>query len=428
MKLYKSLSIILILFFFQSCDNQDALEDDTPIDIKDDAENTPPKTFNLSLVENNAVGVELKPVLSWKSSSDNDGDSILYDVFLDTIADPLSILAEDLTTNSFPLSESLNQNTTYNWKVIAKDGKGGFTQSSQTNKFVTRYYDRGMEATSKGAFSGRIDHTSVVFDEKMWVIGGFDGSSYRNDVWYSEDGILWEQATEMAAFSPRKEHGSVVFDNKLWVIGGSVEGNPTRTNDVWYSEDGVSWTLANANADFPEVSGHSTIVFNNKIWLLGGSDENTLQTGIWYSSDGISWTAVTENDTFPQREWHSSVVFDNKIWVVGGSTISDYVNDVWYSEDGISWSEATPNAGFSVRSEHTSVAFDDKIWIIGGIYSSCCSDVWYTENGSNWIRAIESSDFSNRQLHTSVVFNNRIWSIGGNNSEPGFLNDVWFLD
>jgi hypothetical protein len=77
-----------------------------------------------------------------------------------------------------------------------------------------------------------VGHQSVVFDEKMWVIGGFADSN-KNDVWSSTDGISWTTATDEAAFSGRDDHQSVVFDEKIWVIGG--DDNLDRQNDIWYS-------------------------------------------------------------------------------------------------------------------------------------------------------------------------------------------------
>jgi hypothetical protein len=55
-------------------------------------------------------------------------------------------------------------------------------------------------------------------------MGGYD-----NDVWYSSDGANWIQATNSAGWSSRDGHTSVVHDNKMWVIGGDY------LNDVWYS-------------------------------------------------------------------------------------------------------------------------------------------------------------------------------------------------
>ena len=55
----------------------------------------------------------------------------------------------------------------------------------------------------------------------MWMIGGGTASSsYFNDVWYSSDGVNWTQATANAGLSARYWHTSVVFNSKMWVIGG----------------------------------------------------------------------------------------------------------------------------------------------------------------------------------------------------------------
>ena len=55
-------------------------------------------------------------------------------------------------------------------------------------------------------------------------------------MWYSEDGIQWTSATLQAAFPVRSGHSSVIFDNKMWIIGGA--DNSVAKNDVWWSEDG----------------------------------------------------------------------------------------------------------------------------------------------------------------------------------------------
>lgn len=62
----------------------------------------------------------------------------------------------------------------------------------------------------------------------MWVIDG----DFKGDAWYSEDGINWKEATSGEAFPVRNEHNSVVYDDKVWIIGGSS----IARNDVWYTE------------------------------------------------------------------------------------------------------------------------------------------------------------------------------------------------
>ena len=50
-------------------------------------------------------------------------------------------------------------------------------------------------------------------------------------MWYSANGTTWTEATASAPFSKRDGHSSVVFDNKLWVIAGYDDGS--LKNDVW---------------------------------------------------------------------------------------------------------------------------------------------------------------------------------------------------
>lgn len=243
-----------------------------------------------------------------------------------------------------------------------------------------------FEATAAAAFSDRDDHTSVVFNNKMWVIGGYNGSTNLNDVWSSSDGVTWIQATSAAASSGRNS-SSVVFNNKMWLIGGWVDSYPWALSNIWFTSDGITWTQATSTAAFNGRAGHTSVVFDNKMWVIGGGNGSTIFNDVWYSLDGIIWTQATAAAAFSSRSGHTSVVFDNKIWVIGGTNDfygcgGDRFNDVWYSSDGITWTQATSAAQFSGRDVHTSVVFDNKIWVIAGFTNggNGLNDVWYTED------------------------------------------------
>src|SRR5687768_13524444 len=45
-------------------------------------------------------------------------------------------------------------------------------------------------------------------------------------------GVEWRQATQTAAFSARIGHSSVVFHDKMWVIGGQENMDGPVKNDV----------------------------------------------------------------------------------------------------------------------------------------------------------------------------------------------------
>jgi len=387
--------------------------------------NQPPNSFSLLTVNNGEGDVSLKPTLTWSVATDPDHDPITYDLILDNNINPVTVIASDLTETEFTFSTSIQFSEVFYWKVIAKDNMGNSTSS---NVFSFSSIELFSQVTDNAAFSGRLGHSSVVFEDKVWVIGGAPHPGNRvNDVWSSIDGGLWNQVTPSAAFPSRASHTSVEFDNKLWVIGGYASN---YTNDIWSSNDGVNWTNVSSNIPFIARDNHTTVVFDNKIWVMGG-ESGSLQIldDVWNSSDGITWEQVNTVGTFPPKSRHSAVVFDNKIWLIAGLGIDGSKKGVWNSSDGITWSEVTAATPFVSRYYHTTTAFDNKLWVIGGITSGniFLNDVWSSNDGINWTEITSSAPFSKRDYHTSIVFDNKLWVIGGRDANAR-KNDVWLMN
>ncbi len=85
---------------------------------------------------------------------------------------------------------------------------------------------------SQASWPARYGHTAVVFNNKIWVMGGYNISvGYLNDVWSSSDGKNWSQEPQ-ASWPARYLHAAVVFNNKIWVMGGYKTNN--YWNDVWH--------------------------------------------------------------------------------------------------------------------------------------------------------------------------------------------------
>ena len=385
--------------------------------------NLAPKSFDLLTVQNNTTDTTVLPVFTWDTSVDPDGDAVTYDFIIDTNPNPTTVLVSDLTETSFVTTSRLQAFKTFFWKVIAKDGKGGQTES-ETFTFSTRSL-RIEKLTNNATFSPRNKHTSVVFKDKVWVIGGRDASGKLNDVWNSDDGITWNEVTSSAPFTKRENHASVVFNNKIWVIAG-FDSTAFIKKDIWNSDDGITWNEVTNNAPFIRV-GHTATVFNNKIWVIGGTAGiGGTFNDVWSSSDGINWTEENSNASFPPVFGHTVTVLNNKMWLVFG-------NDIWNSDDGISWIQVANPASFPSRQNYTSVVFDDAIFVIagdsGGVFFN---DIQKSEDGINWETVVNTTNngllFPKRGKHTSVVFNNQLLIIAGNFGGIAFLNDVWAIE
>jgi len=264
----------------------------------------------------------------------------------------------------------------------------------------------------------RTRHTSLVYDDKMWVLGGNGPSGpspeYKNDVWWSTDGITWTRATASAGWSGRYDHTSVVYDGKMWVMGG-YDGSSKR--DVWWSTDGITWTRATASAGWSARSCHTSVVYDGKMWVMGG-DDGSEKRDVWWSTDGITWTRATASAPWSARHDHTSVVYDNKMWVIGGLG----KNDVWWSTNGNDWTRATANVAWGIPpTRHASVVYDDKIFVMGGLGNR---EVWWSTDGIAWTQTNANVEWGERTGPSVIVYNDKMWVMGGYHIVT-FYNDVW---
>ncbi len=277
------------------------------------------------------------------------------------------------------------------------------------------------QATAAAQWSGRNGHCVVVFNNKMWLLGGWQTATptYCTDVWSSSDGVTWTLETA-TAWPGRAQFAAVVYDNKIWVFGG---WDGTRRNDVWYSSDGVSWTQA-PTPGWTGRNGHYAMVHDNKMWVVAGLDTTLARKNdVWSSTDGITWTQETAAAQFVGISHGDGCEFDGKLWVAGGLTTN---NQAWSSSDGITWTNATMAAQWPARYAHQMISYNNRVWVLGGYTGSAAvNDVWASTDGANWTSE-PAPGWSARQYAASVVYDNKLWMIGGMLSTSARYNDVWY--
>ncbi|MEM0932455.1 MAG: kelch repeat-containing protein [Bacteroidota bacterium] len=422
-------TLLVLVIICTGCNSDD--NGGTPPNV----ENLPPMAFDLLSVADTSTNVDVLSEFTWEAATDPENGSVTYTLFLSTDSDSETVISTDISSTSFTLTERLELNTTYYWKVRATDDNGNSTDS-EVFRFTTR--DLTAELLTVDAnFPPRYLFAASVFQNKVWVIGGLvpdDGDTNRaNDIWSSQDGINWTLEVEEAPFSPRFGLKSIVFQEKLWVIGG-FDREDTR-NDVWSSVDGINWTLEVEEANFPGLRSHELVVFNDRLWIIAGVNGFMLQRKIWSSSNGINWVEEVAETPFTSRTT-ASTVFDNRMWVISGSQVtSSDLSDVWSSTNGVDWTLEIENAEFLPKSLHTVESFSNKLWVLAGRSESpdpeeadfLSNTVWTSTNGTEWTMADDATQFSKRRGHQSVLFNGGILLLGGA-GETGLLNDVWFLD
>lgn len=342
------------------------------------------------------------------------------------------------------------------------------------------------ELSKKADWPNRLDHSSVWYNNRLWLMGGYNpgissGDTYLEDVWSSEDGESWELVNESAPWLGRRGHASVVFDDgsgeAIYIIGGFVvnEENGYREyrNDVWRSTNGADWTQIKERSEveldslydwFPRFN-HACVVSNqggtDYIYLIGGytmlENHNARYApkyfnDVWRSVDGISWERLPNND-FGIRSEHAATVdpATGRIYLQGGRhgvIFQDSLNSthphpewhwLWSSDDGINWIAENDTAEFNQdylwRAEHKMVMINDQLF---GFPGSTSSDVhfhfaqskhytfWRRDPGNLWSVDSEGSDFGARYAYSIVKHDGKVWILGGDTNLKGPNNDVWF--
>lgn len=176
------------------------------------------------------------------------------------------------------------------------------------------------------------------YEGKLYMMGGvnFDKRKTYNDVWVSDDGKAWSLVTPSAPWDSRYDHDSIVFHDKMYVLGGVKLGG-VGSADVWTTSGtstGKVWEKVTDTAPWGPLHGHTAVLYKGLMWVIGGwktipdvgSEEQ------WFTADGITWEKTTEDLPWAGREDHAAVTFRNRLWVWAGMD-SDFRwhNDIWYS-------------------------------------------------------------------------------------------------
>ena len=239
---------------------------------------------------------------------------------------------------------------------------------------------------------------SVTYDGRMWFMGGWyngrlPGHSAGNEVWSSTDGKKWERATAAAEWTPRLASGLVVFQNKMWIIGGTENyyfgDAQSLKNDVWSSTDGKHWKQETADAGWSPRAYHQAVVLNDRIYVMGGGNyvpEYKAFNDVWMSKDGVHWEEVTGDAPWHARLWFSAVTYRDRMWVLGGWSNGPSRNwgDVWYSSNGRDWQQLKSDVIWKERHEHSAFVFQNKIWLAGGHAQPLSNEVWSLSVPAEW--------------------------------------------
>ncbi|MBL7942743.1 MAG: T9SS type A sorting domain-containing protein, partial [Flavobacteriales bacterium] len=288
-----------------------------------------------------------------------------------------------------------------------------------------------VEVTDALPFSARDGSGLLNFDNRLWLLGGWDPPNHpphytHSEVWTSTDGATWSYVLD-APWPARHCGGWIAGDDAMWVVGGDPQSN--CLTDVWKSEDGTEWIqVLDAIPGYVPRHMANYAWFNNAIIMYGGEKCSLGGTSeVWTSSDGSSW------EQLPDAPWSGRgmqlnycVDDDGWLWMLGGSNEFSRrsYNEVWKTQNGIDWILVNDNAPWMGRYWHTVAWFDNKMWLLAGSATSLeQNDVWYSSDGVEWFEFKSGTGnwpAGSRHAQSTTVYNNALWYMCGINT-----NNVW---
>jgi len=194
----------------------------------------------------------------------------------------------------------------------------------------------------------------VYFDDKIWLIGGsqIDRDQCSNGIWRLDPVThRWEDfspGSDSLHWKSRMGHAVVVFENRIWVIGGLDEAG-NALNDIWALDAGKDggnkiWTCLqedDSSEDLQRWKGRclfSAAVLNKKIWIYGGAAapfSRTLYDDVWSAGYKAGALDKWEQQKGPQPDANFRApiascmqVFDQRLYLFAKfSTLNNYEID-----------------------------------------------------------------------------------------------------
>jgi hypothetical protein len=107
----------------------------------------------------------------------------------------------------------------------------------------------------------------------------------NNDVWSSTDAIHWNKEADRFVKEEIFGYSSVVYDNKIWLLG--CNRNNLFRSEILVSSDGKTWT--SQSAPWSPRGGTTSCIYKNKIYMTGGKYGGTPNNPNFIYSNDV-WT------------------------------------------------------------------------------------------------------------------------------------------
>eukprot|EP00434_Breviolum_minutum_P041279 symbB.v1.2.036720.t1/scaffold5248.1/size29375/1 len=223
----------------------------------------------------------------------------------------------------------------------------------------------------------RSGHIAVWNEFSLLIHGGFDGNGLHSDTWkFDSHSLSWTQIfsvnEETADPSPRAQHVGVWDAGILWIHGG-FDGS-SFCDDLWQFHLGTSLWIrigtgsSATDSDVPPRRGYHAAAWDDvsaALWIHGGIDAHEVRGDLWrFDSRTNLWSFMGDSTVeAPFGRYNHVAAWDVKskmLWIHGGQSAQaalGALGDFWNSNVlSTTVTSSLTSTVMTVSSTHTSTA------------------------------------------------------------------------
>ena len=316
----------------------------------------------------------------------------------------------------------------------------GDTLYSQISYTRTGYSAVGSTAVWQSAAATNLaiyGQASVVYNGYVYLVGGYGGGVYRNDVRYAPlnaNGTIgsWTTSPNSVPTHSRFNCAAVAYNGYLYVTGGQHDTTYFSNNTAYapINADGSLGSFSTSTNTFSNArSGHISVAYNGKLYVIAGGDGSSFYNDVQYATINANGSLGTWSSTtkYPSASRDGDgFIYGGRIYVIGGLAGTLYSNMVRHAPintDGTLGSWVTSPYQFSgARSRHAVAVINGHIYLSGGGAASPYGDLQYAQinadgtigiwrTGNN-LTAVSGAP-AGYYYHSMIAHKGRLYSFAG---------------
>jgi len=239
-------------------------------------------------------------------------------------------------------------------------------------------FDQKKWHKSLGAHKALTEHTSVVYKNNMYIFGGNGGlvENYSNNVLsyplpFKPENVFTRIETQNTSPPARSGHSAVVYQNSMYVFGG-WNGHTSLSDFHSFNFETQTWKKLESQGECPTKRRmHCTVVYKDFMYLFGGYDESRPARSdnelYRYHFKTDTWELIKCRGTIPNgRSRAAAIVKDNFMYIIGGWDRVVHFDDSFRLDlDKFTWYQERIDLNMKIA-QQSCVVMEDWMVMYGG--------------------------------------------------------------